>query len=228
MTLVARIFMLSLLLVLLVPGQLVSAQDSQPQAQQRESQEPQRRRDFFSRWWRGSAQYQKTHDDVKSAYRQPAQKAVASTASVMVEDKSVALATVVDKEGYLVTKASLLPTSGKLFCKLPGSDSVEASLVGQDEEYDLALLKVEGIDLTPVQWRSDQATMGTFVAAIDPDGNVLGLGVVSTDPRAIRGERNPSPRRAWLGVSLGTGTDGTMVSNVQDRTAASRRWPGSG
>ena len=129
----------------------------------------------------------------------------------------------VDADGYLVTKASLLPAAkDEVFCKLPGHDSLKATVVNQNDDYDLALLKVDDSHLAPAPWRGEPASTGTFVAAIDAGGDVLGLGVVSTEPRRVGGNRNPATQRAWLGISLGGGTNGTMVTDVRERTAAQR------
>lgn len=180
------------------------------------------RRGMWGRWWRGSSEFQKNNDDVKAAYKEAADRAAKSTASVLADGEVVALATVVDADGFLVTKASLLPADEKLICQLSDGEKVDAAIAGRDDDFDLALLKIDGRKLTPVVWRKEPADVGTFAAAVDQDGNVIGVGVVSTDPRRVRGTRNASPPRAWLGVSLGGGSSGTGITEVIARTAAQR------
>ncbi len=187
--------------------------------------EPNRRRrdgGWLGRWWRGSTQSQKNNAEVKSVYKPSAESVAKSMGRIFADGKAVALATVVDADGYLVTKASLLEEDKKLTCQLPGSEPVGVALVGVDEDYDLALLKVDGQKLTPVNWREEVAGPGTFVAAVDQDGGVISIGVISTEPRRVRATRSPNPRRAWLGVSLGGGDRGTVITQVIDASAAQR------
>ncbi len=177
---------------------------------------------WWGRWWRGSMRNQKNNKEVKSAYKQAAESVGKSTGHVLVDGKPVALATVVDADGYLVTKASLLGTSKQLTCQFAGGEPIAVALIGVDKDFDLALLKIDGQKLKPVAWRSESADPGTLVAAVDPHGEVLSIGVISTEPRRVRGTRDPNPRRAWLGVSLGGGERGTVITQVLDGSAAQR------
>ena len=191
-------------------------------AQRGTRQERSGRRRFGGRWWGGSTENQKNDASVKLAYKIPAQSASQATCRVQADGKAVALATVVDAEGYLVTKASLIENADKLTCRLAAGDEMDVTLVSINENYDLALLKAEGQSLTPPSWREAPATPGTFVAAIDPDGDVIGLGVISTELRSVPGVRRPNPRRGWLGVTLGDGEAGRGITSVMSRSAASR------
>ncbi len=175
---------------------------------------------FRGRWRRGSTESQKNDSKVKSAYKQSSQSAVKATGQIFVDGKPVALATAVDSDGYLVSKASLLNEEKKLTCQFPGHESVDVALVGVDEDYDLALLKVDDLVLTPATWRTETAGPGTLVAAVDQEGSVISVGVVSTEPRRIRGTK--TPRRAWLGVSLGGGEARTGITEVLNGGAAKR------
>jgi serine protease Do len=178
---------------------------------------------FWGRWWRGSSKYQKNGDEIKSAYQSKVKTAAAATAEVLAGGKVVALATVVDADGYLVTKASLLEESAEFLCRLSGlDDPVGIVIVGRNNDFDLALLKVEGQKLEPAAWREEGVGPGTFVAAVDAGGDVIGLGVVSTEPREVKGTTQANPRRAWLGVSLGGGPTGTVITGVIEKSAASR------
>ena len=59
----------------------------------------------------------------------------------------VALGTVVAADGLIVTKASQL--TAKLECQLADGRKLPATVVGQDEATDLALLHVDAKNLTP-------------------------------------------------------------------------------
>ena len=77
-----------------------------------------------------------------------------ATAEVLGDGKVIALGTVVDAAGYIVTKASLL--QGKISCRLhDDGKEMEATLKGVSDDYDLALLKVEATDLTVAAWRTE-------------------------------------------------------------------------
>ncbi len=211
------------------PGDDAAAQERRERSvadvhwtQQGRPDEPSNPGRLFGRWWRGSTENQKNHADVKSAYSQAAQSVAASTVRILSDGKSVALGTVVDSNGYLVTKASLLEDGKKYACRIAEGNDMDAAVVGVNNNYDLALLKVEGQTLTVPEGRSESPASGTFVAALDTEGKVIGVGVVSTEPRAVSSVRRPNPRRGWLGVDLGGGETGTGVTSVINDSAARR------
>ena len=67
---------------------------------------------------------------------------------VFGDDRAVALGTVVAADGLIATKASQL--TAKLECRLADGRKLPATIVGQDEATDLALLHVDAKDLTPI------------------------------------------------------------------------------
>ncbi len=181
-----------------------------------------RRGRFWDRWWRGSSENEKNTSNVKTLYAHAASSVAASTVRVLVDGKPVALGTVVDAGGFIVTKASLLDSQKKLSCRLEEGRDVDATLVGINENYDLGLLQVSGETLAVPSARKEAATPGTFVAAVDAEGEVISVGVVSVEPRAIQSAGRPNPRRAWLGISLGGGESRTGITSVSEGSAAQR------
>ena len=172
-------------------------------------------------WWgRRSTEFLKNHNSIKTAYR-PATSSVAhSIVEVLCDDKHVALGTVVDPAGLIVTKASLL--EGKITCRLPDGSVKEAELKGADTDHDVALLKIEAEGLTPISWRSEPASPGTLVAAVASDGDAIGIGVVSAEVREVPGPRRAERRRAQLGIEFVFGDVGTRIKSVVDDSPASR------
>lgn len=168
-------------------------------------------------WWRRTSEYQKNHASVKAAYRPAVAAASSAVAQVLADGEPVALATVVDPDGLLVTKASLI--DGALVCKFGNGDERPAVLVGANQEHDLALLKVDAHDLPVAVWRTEPPAPGTLVAAVAPDGDVLGIGIVSSEPRTVPGPRR-SPRSGYLGVTLAGGATGVLVTDVAADSAA--------
>ncbi len=154
---------------------------------------------------------------VMAAFRDVVAKASRSTVRVRCDGKDVALGTVVGADGYILTKASEL--SGKTFCKFKDGRSLEARIVGVHEPYDLALLKVEAKDLTPVEWRDSKgAAPGHWLASAGTGDLPVAVGVVSVASRAVP-LRDQPPARAlsksgYLGVQLRDGQGGAQVALV--------------
>jgi serine protease Do len=172
-------------------------------------------------WWgRRSTEFLKNHTSVKAAYRPATTPVAQSIVEVLGDDKHVALGTVVDPAGLIVTKASLL--EGKITCRLPDGSIKEAQLKGANTDHDVALLQIEAEGLTPISWRSEPASPGTIVAAVASDGDAIGIGVVSAEVREVPGPPRTERRRAQLGIEFVFGDVGTRIKSVIDDSAASR------
>jgi serine protease Do len=168
---------------------------------------------------RGDSVNEKNHATVKAAFRGVVSQATAATARILAGGEEAALAAVVDADGYLVSKASLL--EGELVCRLSDGRELEAKVVGVSEEHDLALLKVDARDLTSVPWRiGDVPPPGTIVAAIAPPDTLMAIGVVSAEPRSIRGSARTELPQGSLGVALGADDSGLVITRVYDGSAA--------
>ena len=172
------------------------------------------------RGWRSrSRSFGKNHASVKAAFGDAAQAAAAATVEIICDGETIALGTVVDAGGYVVSKASLLV--GELKCRGADQRAVDAEIVGVQEDVDLALLKVASDEWTVVSWRAGAAAPpGTLVAAVGVTGEALAVGVVSTEPRTVRGSSRAPQRRGWLGIQLGGGEDGLVIQGVTDSSAA--------
>jgi serine protease Do len=145
-------------------------------------------------------------------------KARKSTAKVLCDGKEVALGTVVGSEGFILTKNSEL--KGKVTCKLSGGEECKATIVGVDDVYDLAMLKIESKGLIPVQWHdSKEAPVGHWVASAGTSERPVGIGVVSVGLR--KGSRDIS-RSGYLGILLAEVDNAVKISEVMPDTAASK------
>ena len=132
--------------------------------------------------------YHKTRPATRAAFREAVGPTKAATVCVLADGLTAALGAVVDPEGHIVTKASL--PSGKIHCRLTDGRELEAKVVGTSAEYDLALLKVEARGLTAVAWRTGGSPpVGSLVASVGQQDDPLALGVVSAEPRRVRGVR---------------------------------------
>jgi serine protease Do len=138
--------------------------------------------------------------------------AAASTAQVLCNNTWVALGTVVGAKGWILTKASEVENRGAIVCRL----SVEgrpvdypAQVFRVDEANDLALLKVDADQLTPVRWTRQPLRPGQFVATGDHTGQALVVGVVSTAARCLI-----SVNQAYLGVQPVDAKNGVELAGV--------------
>lgn len=78
----------------------------------------------------------------------------------------------ISKDGYIVTNNHVIDGASKITVRLRNGESYEATLVGTDSKTDIALIKVEGVTLTPATLGdSDKLQVGELAVAI---GNPLG------------------------------------------------------
>jgi serine protease Do len=161
----------------------------------------------------------KSSSKVLAAFKAIEEKARNSTVKVLCDGKEKALGTVVGADGYVLTKNSQLDGS-KITCKLPGGEEAKAAVVGIDDSFDLAMLKVEAKGLTPVAWDdSKKAPVGYWVATAGTAERPVGIGVVSVPVR--KGGLDLS-RAGYLGILLADADIGVKISEVMPDTAASK------
>lgn len=118
----------------------------------------------------------------------------------------IALGTVVDVDGYILTKASELISKGKTLQVEIDGKKVPAKIHGIYQSSDIAMLKIEpaGLQITPIEWRTQPADIGSFLATPSGSGKPLGFGVLSV---ATRGE---------------PGLMGVLLENVSEKAKGSR------
>ena len=127
--------------------------------------------------------------------------------SLLGREKSIGSGVIVDPDGYIVTNAHVIKgavtirvviTRASLLDEAPDDPSnlrtVDAKIVGIDEESDLALLKIDEKGLPTLKFmNSDRLRQGDLVLAIGaPMGlrNSVSFGVVSSPDRSV-GDDNP-------------------------------------
>lgn len=111
---------------------------------------------------------------------------------VAVEHGGGAGAGVVLSEGRVLTNAHVVRGEGTSVVRETGGRGIPATLLGRDPATDLALLRVEDLDASPLTLSSERVKVGALVVAI---GNPLrfdrsvSLGVVSAVERSLRAAR---------------------------------------
>ena len=140
----------------------------------------------------------------------------ASTLQVVSGTRQVALGTVVDADGFVLTKASEL--KGKLGVEMPDGKVLEAKVVGIDKPTDLALLKIEATGLPVGQWSADPTPeTGRWLATPKAGENGKAtIGVVSVNAREI------PPSKPFIGIMMEDAPDdkGVRITSVIERSPA--------
>ncbi len=90
--------------------------------------------------------------------------------------QSIGSGVIIDPRGYILTNAHVIEQASKIYVAVPGHQrEVEATLVGEDERMDLAVIRIEATGPVPYlpPANSSDLLLGETVIAI---GNPLGLG----------------------------------------------------
>jgi S1-C subfamily serine protease len=85
------------------------------------------------------------------------------------------------RPGLIVTADETLSEEGDFAATLPSGESLAARLVGRDHTTDIAVLRVERSDLTPIQLETKPVPVGALALAVGADDGAptAALGVVS-------------------------------------------------
>lgn len=139
---------------------------------------------------------------------------IPSVVAVMSDNRQIALGTVVDTNGFVVTKAS--EVNKKKYLKIVTADAKEheAKLVYENKANDIGILKV-GSSLNPINWLPVNADPGQFVLLPAPNGKVFSMGTFSAIARSTK-----TGTRAQLGVNPDEAELGVLVSEIMPNTAA--------
>lgn len=134
-------------------------------------------------------------------FRPVVEKATESTVRVRCDDKDAVLGTVVDADGFVLTKLSEL--KGVVKVKLQDGTEHEATTVAADKATDLALLKVAVKGLKPVTFAdSKKVPRGHWLASAGPTSDPIAVGIVSVMTRKLTGRDTTitNANRGTLGV----------------------------
>lgn len=81
-------------------------------------------------------------------------------------------------QGLVLTNQHVIEDASEVLVTLTDGRELEAEIVGQDPEADVAVIKIDAVNLTELVWAdSDKLRVGDFVVAI---GNPFGLGQTVT------------------------------------------------
>lgn len=158
--------------------------------------------------------HEKNHDAVLKAFRSVVKAPNASIAQVLCDGQPAVLGTVVDADGFILTKASEL--RGTVECSPPGSKKkLKAKVIGVSDPHDLALLKIDAKGLKAVAWAEEPPSVGSLVATPGGGADPVAIGVISVAPRELK-------EPGFLGVGFqGDGT-APRVGEVIAKSAAEK------
>jgi serine protease Do len=175
---------------------------------------------------------------VLQAFREIVAKPSESTVRVLADGKEVALGTVVDAGGWIITKWSEVEQNrDKITVRLKDGKVLKAEIVGVKDDdktgaaYDLAMLKVDATNLTPIDWaNSKAATRGRWVASPGLGADPVAVGVVSVPTRKLKDGDQPMKtdmaKSGYLGVRLDSVPGGAKITFVgEDGPAANAKPP---
>jgi len=134
-----------------------------------------------------------------------------------VESASAGSGFIITADGYIVTNYHVISGASNVSVTLYSGDTYTASIVGGDEDYDIAVLKINAADLPAVTLGDSSAiNVGDSVAAI---GNPLGEltfsmseGIVSSNNRAINVDGTPF-NMIQVDASINPGNSGGPLMN---------------
>jgi len=125
---------------------------------------------------------------------------------------------VITEDGYIVTNQHVVEGASSVSVTLYDGTEHSATVIGGDSDYDVAVLKIDASDLTPVTLgKSDTVNVGDTVLAI---GNPLGeltfsmsQGIVSCCDRAINVDGTPF-NMIQVDCSINPGNSGGPLMNI--------------
>jgi len=85
------------------------------------------------------------------------------TVDVLCDGQPTLLGTIVDPDGWVLTKASDL--DGRITCQLADGRTFEAVRCGTSRTHDLAMLKIDARGLPTIRWARETPPVGTLVVA---------------------------------------------------------------
>lgn len=134
---------------------------------------------------------------------------------------SVGSGFVVDPKGYIITNAHVVDDAAKIVVKFDSGREYQASVVGTDEETDIAILKIEtDVDLPTLKLGdSDEARVGDWVLAV---GSPFGLartvtaGIISQTKRETPSS-SPFQKFIQTDAAINRGNSGGPLVDMRGR-----------
>ncbi|MGB1037590.1 MAG: S1C family serine protease [Bacteroidia bacterium] len=128
---------------------------------------------------------------------------------------------IISEDGYIVTNQHVIKSADKIEVVLSNKNkTLKAKLIGSDPSSDLALLKVETSNLTPIRFtNSDDVQIGQWVLAVGNPFNLTSTvtaGIVSAKGRNINIVNNQFPLESFIqtDAAINPGNSGGALVNL--------------
>lgn len=141
--------------------------------------------------------------------------AAEATVRVRAGDRELVLGTIIDSDGFILTKASELEP--QVTCRLRDGREFDAAIVGVHRDYDLALLKIDAEGLPVIAWQTGrEPRVGQLLATPGDETAPVAVGVLSVADRHI------PQQRGVLGISISEGANGPEITQVFPESGAAK------
>lgn len=124
---------------------------------------------------------------------------------------------ILSADGYIVTNNHVVGEADEILVKLNDNREFKGRIIGTDKDTDLAVIKIEATDLTPIKVASSEdLKIGEWVLAI---GNPYGLtstvtaGIVSAKARSLHSQ-NPVESFIQTDAAINPGNSGGALVNA--------------
>ena len=153
--------------------------------------------------------------EIAGSFEPVIQKMAECVVEIRTDNKEKILGTIVGPDGWILTKASEL--KGRIICRLQDGRDLEAKVVGIDNNFDLAMLKVDALDLPVISWQANDPKVGQWVAVPGMDKKPIVFGVVGTKRHAI------PPVPGFLGIEIDiTAKDKVLIKRILPKSPAEK------
>jgi serine protease Do len=128
---------------------------------------------------------------------------------------------VYSSDGYIITNAHVVEGATLLKVVLSSGDTYEATLVGKDEDTDLALIKVDATGLTVADLGdAESLAVGDFVLAVGNPGGLefsssVAFGIVSAKDRPLEIEGGYTMDTIQTDAAINPGNSGGALVNMK-------------
>lgn len=128
---------------------------------------------------------------------------------------------IISNDGYIITNNHVIEGADKLEVLLNDNNTYEAKIIGTDEATDLALIKIDADNLSPIVFgNSDDVKIGEWVLAV---GNPFGFnstvtaGIVSAKARSLGANKSIGGLESYIqtDAALNPGNSGGALVNLK-------------
>ena len=137
--------------------------------------------------------------------------------------RGVGSGVVLDAGGHILTNYHVVEGADRIIVTLPDGKVLSGTVIGGDEETDIAVVRVEGINLPPAEFRSDNGIkVGQPVLAIGnplgmPGGPTVTSGIVSSLTRSLQMYPGGGLKVIQTDAAVNPGSSGGPLIDLEGR-----------